>query len=312
MRAELRAAITRRWLACLVVGACAASLMGCTGTLQHASAQHRCAQVDGADVGASRGGANCEARSLGGAHNRSAARADGEGAQARAIAGSLDLFDNGNADSYLASDNNMSLAMATNGAGALARSGVNRNGARGAGGNSAAARANGRNAFADASAANGQGNTATSTAEGCVGAPGQGCAFSVAGNGDHNNAYAVSNGARSRAQAGALDGDRNSARSASHDGGRAVSSAQGGDGNSAKSAATGDSAFASAQSTGGESLALSRANGAELHGQRRRPARRRCACACRSWRRRHDDCDRQRVFGCGVRIGAGHVSERDA
>jgi len=263
---RLRCSIKRWWLPCVCMCACAASLMSCTGVLPRGSPatahSHQCAEVDGADVVTSQGNSVCQAKALGGNGNKTAARADGEGAQARAVAGSLDLFDNRKPDNYLASDNNTSLALVTNGAGALARSGVNEHGTNGVGGNSAVARADRPHAFADASAANGNNNSATSIAEGCVGAPGQACAFSAAGNGNNNVATAVSGAEGSKAQSGALDGDHNTAVSAGKEGGRAVSSAQGGNNNSADSIATGDSAFASAQATGGDSFALSRADGA--------------------------------------------------
>jgi len=258
--------IERRWLRCVGIGACAASLMGCAGVLPSgpiASAQpHQCAEVDGTEVVTPQGNAVCEATALGGDSNRASARADGEGSKARAVAGSLDLFDNKNPDDYLASDNNTSLALATHGAGALARSGVNDDGTEGVGGNTAVARADRAKTFADASAANGNDNAATSVAEGCIGEPGKACAFSAAGNGDNNVVSAISNGEGSIAQAGALDGDHNTAVSTARDGGRTFCSAQGGDRNTADSIATGDGAFAAAQATGGGSFALSRASGA--------------------------------------------------
>jgi len=266
MSAGWTTSIKRRWLRCIGIGACAASLIGCADVVPSrpiAPAQpHQCAEVDGTEVVTPQGNAVCEAKALGGDSNRASARADGEASQARAVAGSLDLFDNRNRDDYLASDNNTSLALATNGAGALARSGVNDDGTQGVGGNTAVARADRAKAFADASAANGNNNAATSVAEGCIGEPGHACAFSAAGNGDHNSVSAVSHGEGSMAQAGALDGDYNTADSAAEDGGRASCNAQGGDRNTADSVATGDGAFAAAQATGGGSFALSRGSGA--------------------------------------------------
>jgi len=258
--------IERLWLACLGV-LCAAGLTACadtTGTTRPGSASsHHCAQVDGADSGLAQGSASCDAKALGGTGNRSAARADGERSQARAVAGSLDLFDNGKADSYIASDNNASAAIAARGGRALARSGVNSRGTKGVGGNSAVSRAAGAGAVADSSAANGNKNAATSIAELCTDPTGEACAFSVAGGGDNNIAHATSHGPGSKAQAGALDGSRNKSVSSGSDGGRAFSNAQGGDDNSADSFATGDGAFASSQATGGGSVALSRADGAK-------------------------------------------------
>jgi len=253
------------WIQC--ASACAVLLTGCVGVTpssEHGpTLQQQCAKVDSNDVITAQGNVVCEAVALGGESNKSTARALGAGSQARAVAGSLHLFDNGNQDSYLASDNNTSLALATRGAGALARSGVNKNGKKGVGGNTAVARAERPDAFADASAANGNNNTATSIAEGCIGASGKACAFSAAGNGDHNIATALSNGETSKAQSGALDGNHNKAVSVGRDGGRAISNAQGGDNNTADSTATGDSAFASAQATGSNSFSLSRADGSK-------------------------------------------------
>jgi hypothetical protein len=266
--------IHRRWFRCVGVGACVALLLGCarvlpSGSLESAPQQHRCTavegaeEIDGADVVSPQGNAVCEARALGGDGNSARAGAEGEGSEARAVAGSLDLFDNGTADKYLASDDNTSLALATNGAGALARSGVNGRGKEGAQGNTAFARADRPGAFADASAANGSHNAATSVAEGCLGEPGQACAFSAAGNGDDNVVMAVSEDEGSKAQAGALDGDRNTAVSKAADAGRAFGNAQTGDDNNASSIATGEGAFAASQSTGGGSFAQSLAKGAD-------------------------------------------------
>ena len=249
--------------ACIVTSVGALGLVGCTKrTPVASSSQHRCAQVNGADIGTSRGAVVCKATALGGTGNKSSAQADGEKSNARAVAGSLDLFDQASPGDYRSSDNNASLAVATHGADALARSGVNSRGAAGVGNNTAVARADQPRAVADASAANGDNNVATSIAEGCIGAPGRACAFSVSGNGNRNVATATSHGSDSKAQAGALDGDRNTALVAARDGGRAVANAQSGDDNIADSAAHGEKSFASAQSSGSGSFALARATGA--------------------------------------------------
>jgi len=58
---------------------------------------------------------------------------------------------------------------------------VHAEGAKGSTGNTASARADQPQAFADASAANGHDNHATSDADGCEGAPSKACAFSAAG-----------------------------------------------------------------------------------------------------------------------------------
>jgi hypothetical protein len=261
------------WLRWVAVASCVTALVACSGGGSSAdsteSAQsedaeaHHCAQVDGTEAGTAEGNADCEAEALGGDSNTASADANGDGSSARAVAGSLDLYDNRNSDDVLASDNNTSLALATHGAGALARSGVNEEGTEGVGGNSAVARADRPDAFADASAANGNNNAATSDAQGCVGAPDEACAFSAAGNGDGNTADALSRGEDSEAQAGALDGDHNRSSSAGRDGGRASSNAQGGNRNSADSTATGEGAFAASQASGGGSLAQSRADRAD-------------------------------------------------
>lgn len=268
MRAKWTASARCRHLRRIIaLGTCALLLAGCSEQAANESASgrtaqaHRCAQVDGAKDGAQKGNAVCEAYALGGDGNKASADADGEGSSAGAVAGSLALFDKGRSD--LSSDNNTSLAAATDGGGALARSGVNAEGKSGAVGNSAVARAERPDSFANASAANGSHNSATSVADGCVGTADNACAFSASGNGDHNVASADSGGRKSVAQAGALDGDFNKALSKSSSGGRASSSAQGGDGNSADSLATALAAFASSQATGGNSFALARAEGAK-------------------------------------------------
>lgn len=258
-----------RRLGGVALGMCISVLVACSGggdssgSATDATEAHRCTAVDGNETITPEGNAECAAEALGGDNNTSSAKADGDGSTATAVAGSLDLYDNPNAEDFRTSDDNTSLAVATHGGGALARSGVNDEGTAGPGGNTAMAQADRRGAFADASAANGNHNAATSVADGCLGAEGEACAFSAAGNGDDNVADALSQGEGSEAQAGALDGNRNKSLSAGRDGGRASSSAQGGDGNSANATATGARALAAAIGSGGNSFSLSRADGDE-------------------------------------------------
>jgi len=252
----------------LARGAILALLVSCAAQPTKSSAEvsrqaHRCGQVDDTQLIAPKGTAACAAKALGGKGNKASADATGDGSNARAVAGSLDLYDHGKATSYLPSDGNTSLAQATNGAGAQARSGVNDRGTKGVGGNTAVARADQPHAYADASAANGNRNNATSLAQGCTGKPGNACAFSAAGNGNDNTANAASDGKDSTAQAGALDGDHNAAFVTGTTGGHAAASAQGGNSNTANSTATGSNAFATTQATGGGSFALSRADGGD-------------------------------------------------